>query len=143
MTLFKRNSNSVDENEDQKNKGDWKRPASESDTRQQVMTGLVLNKDYRHCVQTAATKGMAAYPDSEDGAADSLRHRDSLRSHRRPFDLGLVTGNSKRINIHIRAYYSCRFPKSPSSTLAARMQVPTSQQQPRANSKICQTTSTS
>ncbi len=60
----------------------------------------MLNENYRYCVQTAAAKGVAAYPDSEDGVADSLHHRYSLRSHRRPFDLGVVTGNPKWIDMH-------------------------------------------
>ena len=62
---------------------------------------LVLNESYRHCFQTAATKGVAAYPDSEDGAADSLHHRHSFRSHRRSFDLGLVTSNPRWIYMHV------------------------------------------
>jgi len=61
----------------------------------------VLNENYRHCVQATAFKGVAAYSDSEDGVADALHHRYSLRSHRRPFDLGVVTGNISWIGMHI------------------------------------------
>ncbi len=68
MAIFKRNrgrDNAEDNGGEaaaKKEKGSWRKPASTSMTAHLSLG--VLPGNHRHCVQTATSEGMAAYPHS-------------------------------------------------------------------------------
>jgi hypothetical protein len=85
-----------------KKKGDWKRPASAFYLYTQFHTHKMLTELFstssivtkRYGIQAATTQGLAAHPDTEDCAPNTVHYWSNLRTDRRSTDMGLSPGLS-------------------------------------------------
>lgn len=116
MALFRRNKRSggnADSAPDapaapKKEKGSWRRPASQSSIHLSRLDGIrLMSALLRHGVQAAATESLAAHSDSQDRSTYAIHRWYHICAHRRAANLGERSRTQFPWNEIISAFSNC------------------------------------